>query len=334
MKTVVTGASGHVGVNLVRALVSRGREVRVLSHACNVGLEDLPVELCQGDVCAVNSLIEAFSGADVVFHLAAHVSILMSDWSRCSAINMGGTANVVEACKKAGVRRLVYFSSIHALQSEPAGPAIDESCPLVESIKSPPYDRSKAGGEKIVRQAIKDGLDAIILNPTGILGPYDYRPSHQGQALLLMASGRLPVLLEGGFDWVDARDVAEYAIKAQEMAPAGSTYLLSGHWLSVRELAQMAAAVTGKRAPTVTCPMAVARACAPGVTTVSRLLGKRPIFTQASLEVLTSNKNMSHARAAGELGYNPRPVRQTIEDTIQWFIDNGYLGKQQVEQKR
>ena len=325
MKTVVTGASGHVGINLVRALLSKGRDVRVLSHNSNMGLENLQVEFYRGDVCSENSLTEAFLGADVVFHLAAHVSLLMNDWRHCSATNIDGVANVIKACKKTGVRRLVHFSSIHALHSEAAGPAVDESCPLVQSSKSPPYDRSKAAGEELVRQAVRDGLDAIIINPTAILGPYDYRPSHQGQALLMMASGKLPLLLDGGYDWVDARDVAEYAIKAQETAPAGSSYLLSGHWLSVKELAQMAAEVTGKKAPVFTCPMTVARACAPAVTAASRLLKTRPIFTLVSLDALVSNRNISHARAARELGYNPRPVRQTIEDSIRWFMENGYL---------
>jgi dihydroflavonol-4-reductase len=228
---------------------------------------------------------------------------------------------------------LVHFSSIHSLCSEPRGQAIDESSQFVESLKSPPYDRSKAGGEKLVRQAVREGLNAIIINPTAVVGPYDYRPSHQGQALILMASGKLPMLMEGGFDWVDVRDIADYAIKAQEIAPAGSSYLLSGHWLSVVELARMATAVTGRKAPTMMCPMGVAEFCAPIVTVTSQLMRTRPIFTKASLNALKSNGNISHNKASLELGYNPRPVQETITDTIQWFIDNGYINKKQVRRK-
>jgi dihydroflavonol-4-reductase len=181
-----------------------------------------------------------------------------------------------------------------------------------------------------VRQAVREGLNAVIINPTAVIGPYDYRPSHQGQALILMASGKLPMLMEGGFDWVDARDVAEYAIKAQEIAPAGSSYLLSGHWLSVGDLARMATEITGRKAPTVMCPMAVAEFCAPIVTVTSQLVGTRPIFTKASLTALKSNGNISHKKASEELGYNPRPIQETITDTIRWFMDNGFIDKKLV----
>ena len=333
MKTVVTGASGHIGVNLVRTLLSKGKEVRAFSHTSNLGLEDLPIEFFKGDVRDMDSLIRAFQGADIVYHLAGHISLLMGDWEHCSGVNIDGTRNVIEACYRTGVRRLVHFSSIHSLCTELHNTTIDESSAFVESLKSPPYDRSKAAGEKLVREAVREGLNAIIINPTAIVGPYDYRPSHQGQALILMASGKLPVLLEGGFDWVDVRDVAEYAIKAGEIAPAGSSYLLSGHWLSVRELAQIVAEIAGIKPPSLVCPMGVAEFCAPIVTVASQLLNTRPIFTRASLTALKSNKSISHGKATRELGYNPRPIKETITDTIKWFMDNGYLDKKRVQQK-
>ncbi len=330
MKTVVTGASGHIGVNLVRALLSKGKEVRAFSHTSNLGLEDLPIEFFKGDIRDIDSLVQAFQGADIVYHLAGHISLLMGDWEHCSSINIDGTRNVIEACLRTGIQRLVHFSTIHSLSSKPNEKPIDESNEFTESAKSPPYDRSKAAGEKLVRQAVRSGLNAIIINPTGVIGPYDYRPSHQGQALILMASGKLPALLEGGFDWVDVRDVAEYAIKAQEIAPAGSNYLLSGHWLSVEELAQTVAEIMGIKAPTLVCPMGIAEFCAPIVTVTSQLIRTRPIFTRASLNALKSNRNISHSKATRELGYNPRPVRETIADTIRWFKDNGYLDKKRV----
>ncbi len=325
MLTAITGASGHIGVNLTRALISRGRQVRALSHARNLGLESLPVDLLQGDVSDLDSLTAAFRGAEVVYHLAAHISLRMNDWRRCAAVNIEGTRNVIEACRRTGVRRLVHFSTIHAHCSEPLDTPINESRPYISSPHAPPYDRSKAAGEKLVRQAVGEGLDAVIINPTGVVGPFDYRPSHFGQAFIQIASGRMPVLIEGGFDWVDARDVAECAIKAEEMAAAGSKYLLSGHWLSMREIASIAAEIMRNRAPTLICPMSVARACAPVITAALGLSGTRPIFTSVSLNALVSNRNISHERAASELGYAPRPIRETLSDTIQWFKDNGYL---------
>jgi dihydroflavonol-4-reductase len=325
MLTAVTGASGHVGVNLTRALVSRGRRVRVLSHASNLGLEGLPVDYCLGNVGDVDTLIAAFSGVRVVYHLAAHISLSMDDWHRCAQVNIEGTRNVIEACRRSGVQRLVHFSTIHALCSEPFDTPVDESRPHVSSPHAPPYDRSKAEGEMLVRRAVEEGLDAVIINPTGVIGPFDYRPSHFGQALIQIATGKIPVLIEGGFDWVDARDVAEWAIKAEETAAPGSSYLLSGHWLSMRDLSTMAAGIMGNRPPALVCPMALARACAPLVTAASRLSGTRPIFTTVSLDALVSNRRISHAKATSELGYSPRPVRETIGDTLQWFMENGYI---------
>jgi len=327
MQTVVTGASGHVGINLIRTLISRGREVRALAHINNKALTNLNIELLDGDVCNLDSLVRAFEGADVVFHLAAHISLLMNDWPRCAAINIEGTRNVVEACLRSKVRRLVHFSTIHALQSEPWDKPIDESRPFVDSLKCPPYDRSKAAGERIIRQAIDRGLNAIIINPTGIIGPYDYYPSHFGEALIQFATGRIPVLIEGGFDWVDARDVTDAAIRAEEQSPAGSNYLLSGHWLSVKETAELVAQIMGTKAPRFVCPMAPAKLFAPIVTAVSHVTGTRPLFTTASLNALASNRNISHAKATRELGYHPRPIRETIADALQWFKENGFLAK-------
>jgi dihydroflavonol-4-reductase len=141
------------------------------------------------------------------------------------------------------------------------------------------------------------------------------------------------MLLEGGFDWVDARDVAEGAIKAEQTSPAGANYLLSGTWLSVREIAAIVSRIMGRRPPALVCPAPVAGACAPIVTAVSRWTGNRPLFTSVSLKALAGNRSISHARATRELGYEPRPIRETISDTINWFIDNGFIKRrgQKVE---
>ena len=325
MLTAVTGASGHIGVNLTRALISRGRRVRVLSHTSNLGLEGLTVDYFRGDVGNIDTLMTAFSGVRVVYHLAAHISLSMNDWRRCAEVNIEGTRNVIEACRRNGVQRLVHFSTIHALCGEPLDIHVDECRPYVSSPKAPPYDRSKAEGEKLVRRAVDEGLDAVIINPTGVIGPFDYRPSHFGQALIQIASGKMPVLIEGGFDWVDARDVAEWAIKAEEVAAPGSSYLLSGHWLSIRDIAIIAAGIMGNRAPALVCPMAMARVCAPIITAASVLMGTRPVFTTVSLDALAGNRNISHQKATSELGYTPRPIEETLSDTIQWFKDNSYI---------
>jgi len=325
MITAVTGASGHIGVNLVRALIAHGRDVRIIAHNSTLGLDELKVECCKGDVGDPDSLARAFEGAEVVYHLAAHISLLMHDWGCCATVNVDGTRNVIEACRRNNVKRLVHFSSIHAICNEPSDIPIDETRPLVEPPGCAPYDLSKAAGERLIRQTAREGMDAVIINPTAVIGPYDYRPSHFGQALIMMAEGRIPVLIDGGFDWVDARDVAEGAIKAEQSAPPGANYLLSGAWLSMRDLAVIVSQITGRRPPFLVCPASLARACAPVVTAASRWTGTRPIFTNVSLKALAGNRNISHAKATRELGYQPRPIRETLEDTVRWFTDNGFI---------
>ena len=325
MLTVITGASGHVGINLIEILKSRGREIRAITHNNNSVLAGQGIELIAADVLDRDSLIEAFKGADVVYHLAAHISILMDEWERCRTLNIEGTRNVIKACRQTGIRRLVHFSTIHALSQHPLDLALDESRPFINFDKCPPYDRSKAEAEKLVREAANQGLDAIIINPTGILGPNDYQPSLFGGALINIALGKYPVLVDGGFNWVDVRDVVVGAVSAEQRSPAGSNYLLSGHYASVEEIARMSAAILGKRAPSLVCPMGPARLCAPAVTAFARITGRRPLFTTASLNSLVCNKHISHARATLDLEYHPRPIEVTLRDTLNWFRDNGYL---------
>ena len=202
---------------------------------------------------------------------------------------------------------------------------IDESCSLVESQDCLPYNLSKAAGEKEVRQGIERGLDAIILNPTAIVGPLDYKPSLFGEALLAMANGRLPALLTGGYDWVDVRDVVDGAIQAEERAPTGARYLLSGHWVSLCDVASIVAQITGVSAPRFVCPIWLGRITAPIVTVYDRLTSRRPLYTSASVKALRSNRNISHEKASRDLDYYPRPFRETIVDTLRWFEVNGRL---------
>jgi dihydroflavonol-4-reductase len=325
MTVVVTGAGGHIGANLVRELLAQNRLTRCLVHIHDRALEGLEAELISGDVRDIDSLCRAFEGADVVYHLAACISLSMGDWPLLESVNVLGTRNVIEACRRASVRRLVYFSSIHALVQEPFSVPVDESRPLAVSPRCPPYDRSKAAAEMEVRLAIKQGLNAIVIYPTAIIGPHDYEPSYFGEALLRLAYHGLPALVTGGFDWVDVRDVVAGAILAEKNAPSGSAYLLSGHWLSMRDIAAMVADITGVRAPGFVCPRWLARVGAPVIMGISRLNGGRPLYTSVSLRALRSNRHISHARATRELGYRPRPFRETLMDTLRWFEENGQL---------
>jgi dihydroflavonol-4-reductase len=322
---VVTGASGHAGANLVRALLAQGHPIRTLVHLDRRSVEGLDVEVIQGNICDLESLVKAFKNAEVVYHLAAYISISNDEWPLLEAVNVIGTRNVVEACLRCGVRRLVHFSTIHTVAQESTGIPVSESSALVASRRYPPYDRSKAAAEKEVRQGIEKGLDAIIISPTGMIGPHDYRPSHFGEALLRLANGKLPSLVAGGFDWVDVRDVVQGAMRAEEKAPTGAKYILSGHWLSLRDVAALVETITEVPVPGFVCPMWLARVGAPFITAFDRLAGRRPLYTSVSLQTLRDNRQISHQKATEELDYHPRPFGETLTDTLRWFEESGQL---------
>jgi dihydroflavonol-4-reductase len=324
MLAAVTGASGHLGANLVRALLERKWQVRALVRNDKRALEGLDIEFVSGDVLNGKSLKEAFTGADTVFHLAGRISIVSWDRKQVEAVNIIGVKNVLEACKSTGVKRLIHTSSFHAHQQEPLYEPLDESRPLHYG-NYPPYDHSKAEGEKIVRAAIEQGLDAVIINPGGMLGPNDFKPSHFGSTLLSIARGRLPALVDAGLNWVDNRDVAEGMITACGRAERGAKYILSGHWVTLKYIAEQVAKITGVNPPRIILPMWLAKAGAPLAVLANRVMGKSPLFTPISLKELESNPLLSHEKASRELGYQPRPLEQAIADTIQWFQHSGSL---------
>ncbi len=325
MITVVTGATGHVGANLVRALVNQGRTVRAMVHVDRRAVEGLDLEIVKGDVCDLDSLCRAFEGAEVVYHLATYISLLMNEWPHCTSVNVTGVQNVVEACVRTGVRRLVHFSSIHALEQRPKDSPVDETRPLVKSHRCPPYDRSKADGEREVHRGIERGLDAIIIRPTGIIGPYDYKPSYFGEVLLSLARGQMPALVDAGFNWVDVRDVINGAMCAEKQAQKGAKYLLSGHWASMQDLAVMVEESIKVTCPSFICPLWLADIGAPFATAFASMTGRRPLYSRVSLMALRGNRNVSHGKATRELDYHPRPLNQTIADTLRWFEESGQL---------
>jgi len=325
VKTFVTGASGHIGGNLVRALLADGREVRALVRSDTRAIEGLDVERVEGDVLDREALARAVAGADVVFHLAGHISLAGDPGGLMHHANVFGTRNLVAACVAAGVRRLVHFSSIHALSARPVDEVIDETRPLAEGRRAPAYDLSKAQGELEVQAGVAQGLDAVTLNPGGVLGPHDYKLSFMGEVILDLCRGRLPALINGGFSWVDVRDVVSGALAAEKKGRSGERYLLTGHWLSTAALGDVVEEVTGVKRPRFVAPMWLATVGAPFVTAFSRVMGKRPRYTLASLAAIRNHRHVSHGKARQELGYSPRPIRATIADTVEWFRRSRFL---------
>jgi len=322
MIVAVTGAGGHLGANLVRVLLDSERRVRAVVRRDTRSVDGLPVEIVRGDVLEPAGLRDALAGAEVVFHLASVITVAGDPRGIVRRTNVEGARNVAEACLAAGVRRLVHFSSIHAFAAKPRDGLIDESRPLVaENSRAPVYDRTKAAGEREILAAVDKGLDAVIVNPTGVLGPFDFKPSRMGRAIRMLAEGRMPALVAGGFDWVDARDVAAGAIAAAERGRTGERYLLGGHWTSFADLARIVSARSETPASRLVAPMWLARIGAPFVGALSRLRKVEPLYTGEALHALRNHRHVSSARARAELGYDARPLEQTIADTLDWFSE-------------
>jgi dihydroflavonol-4-reductase len=321
---VVTGASGHTGANLVRKLSAEGERVRALVHRDKRAFSGLDIETVAGDILDSDSLNQVFRGASVVYHLAVHISISRRDDEQAARINIEGTRNVISACREAGVEKLIHFSSIHALSREPRDEVIDEDRPLA-GTDAPVYDRSKAEAERIVIEAAENGVDAVIVIPTAMLGPWDFKPSYMGRFLIALTQGEFKSLVQGGFDWVDVRDVVAGALAAANIGKSGERYLLSGHWLSVKDIAALVGELSGSKAPGLVAPLWLAQMGLPFVGIWSQLKQTQPLYTRESLQALQNHRFISHEKATLTLGYNPRPLRDTLRDALDWYKTHGYL---------
>jgi dihydroflavonol-4-reductase len=323
MKVAVTGASGHVGNNLCRMLVEQGHQVKALIHRDVKGLTGLPIESIRGDVASEADLSNLCSGCEVVFHLAAYISIRRND-PLCRKINIDSCLNLIRAARKKGLRKIIHFSSIHAFRQDHTT-ELNESCELDLDSKFS-YDHSKAWSQKLMLEASTDDLEITVLSPTAIIGPNDFKPSLMGSALIRFYKGQNPVLIPGGYDWVDVRDVCETAIKALEQGKAGTCYLLSGSWQNLHTIGREIEKHGGSRTPLLELPMWMARLVEPLLNLHSVISKKAPLYTSASLHTLeNSHRKISSEKAKLALGFNPRPLTETLQDTILWFRGNKYI---------
>lgn len=326
---LVTGATGHIGNVLVRKLIEKGEKVRALiwRGEDTTPIVGLDVERVVGDVLDPDSLKAALKGVEKVFHLAGIISIMPGDDSFVRRVNLQGTRNILAAARQAGVRRLVYTSSIHAIRRAPSGVLIDETLPFDLDNPYGAYDRSKAEASLEVQKAAADGLDAVIVCPTGVIGPYDYRRSEMGSVILDAALGKTSPYVDGAYDFVDVRDVVDGIILAEEKGQKGESYILSGQRISVRYLLETVREVTGKAFTRIKIPLNLAEFAARFTPIYYRLSKAKPRLTHYSLEVLQSNSQISHAKATRALGYHPRMLYESIADTTRWFLENGRLFK-------
>ena len=326
MRFVVTGASGHLGINVIRALVAAGATVRAVDVRRAAALGGVDAEFVEADILDAAALEKAFAGTDFVLHLAARISIAGDPDGSVHRVNVDGVRTVAEAALAAGVQRLVHCSSLHAYDVGAIDGPVRESGPRATDARLPAYDRSKAAGEDELRRVVERGLDAVILNPSGMFGPIDPEPSRMGRVLLAMFKGRMPITVTGAFDWVDVRDVAAALIAASERGRTGENYLVGGHRATVTELGRLAAEVSGRRPPRLVAPLPPVQIAA---RLAVRLAGPRRagrlLLTPESLHALATEPVVDCSKAIAEIGYRPRPLTETVADLHASFVADGRL---------
>jgi len=317
---LVTGAAGHIGNVLVRELLSHEYQLRplIMPGEDVSALEGKEIERVEGDVLKPDTLDSALKGIDFVFHLAGIVSIMPGEEALMQQVNVEGTKNMLQAALRAGVKRFVYTSSIHALSRKWQG-TISEETPFDVQNTAGAYDRTKAEASLAVLEAAKQGLDVVIVCPTGVIGPFDYRKSEMGSLLSDWMQRRIHMLVEGAYDFVDVRDVARGQRLALERGKKGEVYILSGHQIQLFQLKELVQKIKGLRTPTLWVPFWLAKFATLFSPLYYRLSKQTPKFTEYALETVNSNSLVSNAKARQELGYSTRKLMQTIKDTVAWL---------------
>ena len=319
----VTGASGFVGANLVRALLDRGWRVRALVRGAAPSLAGLDVELVRGDLFAPG-LADAMRGSDGVFHLAATYSLWRRDRDAMMLANVEGTRSVLAAARAAGVPRTVHTSSVAAIGVRPGGAAD-------ESFQSPPekligaYKRSKYLAEAEVRRALAAGQDIVIVNPATPLGPWDAKPTPTGEIVVRFLNGRMPAYVDTGLNVVDVRDVAVGHILAFERGVAGERYILGHENVTLSGLLARLAAVSGRPAPRIRLPLAIPLAYAALGEHVLARVGLTPDVSVDSVRMAKQRMFYTSEKAIRELGLPQSPVTGALADAVTWFRDRGYV---------
>lgn len=324
---IVTGASGFLGNNIIRMLEhDDNAEVRafVLNGESISSLNNLKCSIYYGDVTKADTLNSIFDGSGdaeiFVIHCAAVVYIKSKYNSRVYDVNVNGTKNIVDKVLEYNAK-LIYVSSVHAIPEKSDGDLISEV-----SIFNPDdvvglYAKTKAEAARYVMDSVKDkGLNACIVHPSGILGPYDFSNSHLTALVREIVRGKLPMCVKGGYDFVDVRDVAKGIIMACDKGKKGECYIMSGEFASIKKLADLVCDVVGKKRIKVVLPIMIAKIVAPFYEMYYNVKGKTPLFTKYSLYTLSSNSNFSNEKAKRDLGFVTRDITDTVRDMVMWIL--------------
>ena len=333
-KYLITGATGFLGRTVLAQLKDAKAEVRALVMDGDPLARELPqnVRVMTGDVCDEAALERFFAGADehtCVIHCAGMISVATHPGDRIYRVNVDGTRNILKFCSQCGVGKLVYVSSVHAIPEKPKGTEIAETTVFSPELVRGDYAKSKAMATALALQAAKEGLNASVVFPSGIIGPGDMGKGSITNMLLSFLAGKLPLAVKGGYDFVDVRDVAAGILACAERGLPGHGYILSGHYATIRDILELVKKTVNLRRSVSYLPICFAKLVAPIYEKIS-LRRREPLyFTPYSIAVLDSNGAFSRNAAATTLGYTPRPLSSTIRDTVVWLKEK-MGGKSQV----
>lgn len=326
---VITGATGHIGNVLVRELLKKGEKVRVLIRpgSTEIPIEGLDVEKVYGDIRNKDELRIAFKGADTVYHLAAMISIFPGINPELAEINIEGSKNVADVCVELNIPKLVYTSSVHAIADVPHGTPITEETPICVEKAIGKYGKTKAAATNAILDLVKNkGLNAVIVQPAGVIGPFDYMPSQLGIVYNFMING-LFMGMNGAYNFVDVRDVVNGIILAGQKGRIGERYILSGHLLSIGDKKKVIDKLLNRKHIYIAAPKWLCYVGAFFLSPFYKPFNLIPILTFESLEILFSNADLKHDKATKELGYTVRPFEQTMADIIDWTKNNKSIWK-------
>lgn len=316
---IITGASGHLGGTIVRMLNGRPVQVRGLVFGDKKKQDTGSIHYYSGDVREPETLRPLFEGCEdmetIVIHTAGIIDISNHVSPELYDVNVNGTKNILALCREYPVKRLVYVSSVHAIPEQKRGNVTGEIRDFSPDAVVGGYAKTKAEATREVRRAAQEGLDAVVVHPSGILGPYDRSGNHLVQMVAEYLHGTLPACVKGGYDFVDVRDVAEGCLLAAEKGRKGECYILSDRYCEIREVLEIAGAVSGKKKLPV-LPLWMAKMAAPFIQLHARRKKRRPLYTAYSLHVLGTGERFSHKKATEELGYHPRDLKVTIRDMV------------------
>lgn len=322
---LVTGASGHIGNVLVRTLMSQNAKVRIVTSTGKIPacLNDLAVEVYKADLRDANAISEAVKGTEIVYHLASQISISSFHSPELFEVNVQGTQNIIDACLKHGVKRLVFTSSASAFPDSPKNKIITEESDFNPENLVGAYPRSKAEATRRVLNAAAKGLDTVICFPTCVIGPFDYRGSEAGKMIQDYAQNRLKFYIKGEYNFVDVRDVVQGILAAGEKGRKGEGYMLSGYKMSLMDfLATLKLFLPNLKLPPIKIPLNLAIIVGWVVEFLCKIFKIKPVFTAFGVKVLQYNANYSFEKAQKELSYAPRQIKDSLKDTLIWLKEN------------